>query len=82
MSAIHIMQNIFINICLSSNNTSFGTFFGAEIITTTLIYLQGPPYILARYEMVILSKCTNNFRIFFFTKQGRGSSECLYSMLF
>ena len=39
--------------------------------------LQGPSYILARYETVIFSKCSHNFQNIFFKNQGCGSKECI-----
>ena len=44
--------------------------------------VQGPPYILARYETAIFSKSVDNFPKLFFTKQCCGSSECSYQMIF
>ena len=44
--------------------------------------VQGPPYLLARYRMAILSICSDNFQNIFFTKQGSGGSKCLYGMVF
>ena len=44
--------------------------------------IRGPPYIVARYEMAIFSKCVyvDNFQkyiYYIFTKNGCGSSEYL-----
>ena len=34
--------------------------------------VQGPPHILARYEMAHFSKCTNNFQFLFLQNKGFG----------
>ena len=46
-----------------------------RILLAWSIILQGPPYILARYTMAILSKFTTNFQNLFIPKQGCGSSH-------
>ena len=39
------------------------------------VLVQGPPYILARYETAIFSIRTANFQKNFVTEQGHGSSQ-------
>ena len=62
----------------SSGNQDFSQI---EWVTHS-VSIQGPPYLLARYKMAILSKCAHDFQKNFSWKQGFGRRECSCLMFF